>query len=225
MNTYKSLQMKEEFQITISKFAHEIRNPLSLISSELQLLAEQHPEITEYKDWDVIFNNLLYIEDLLKDFSTYGNAGELSLTSTALSEYLYDLIQTIRPTLDYLNIRLVLQISSALPHILLDQKKFRQAFLNLIRNAQEAVPASGGVITIACYSDPDQKVHLSISDNGCGLSQEQLSQVFTPFVTYKSTGTGLGLPIARQIIESHGGTLQITSIPGQGCSLFITLGG
>lgn len=225
MTISKCLQTKEDSQFILSKFTHEIRNPLALIDSELQLLADLHPEITAYRDWEVIQSNLSYIKDLLSDFSSYGNAGHLSLVPTALSAYFHMLTDSIRPSLEYLDIQLSVDIPCDLPTIPLDQRKFRQAFLNFIRNAQEAVPSRGGKIFITCKTLSEQKICLSISDNGCGLSKEQLQNVFTPFVTYKQNGTGLGLPIAKEIIESHGGSLQIESQKGQGCTLRIILGG
>lgn len=223
METTEYQKINHEFHLLISKFTHEIRNPLSLVDSELQILANHYPEITSCKDWDIILNNLACIEDLLNDFSSYGNAGILSLSPTGLTEYLNALVESVQPTMSYLNIQLTAEIPANLPVIPLDQRKFRQAFLNFIRNAQDAV-SSDGKISIKCMLMPEQKILLSISDNGCGLSTEQLKHIFTPFVTYKPNGTGLGLSIAKQIIDAHNGTLQINSQPDQGCTVLVTLG-
>lgn len=224
MITPEYLQKINESQIILSRFAHEIRNPLSLVVSELQLMAELHPEITGYKDWDIILSNLSYIEDLLNDFSSYGNSMQLSRTPTAFAQYITHLIDSIRPSMEYLNIQLITDISPDLPVLNLDQRKFQQAFLNIARNAQEAIASPNGQIKIECNLNTEQKVCLTVSDNGIGLSEEQLARIFIPFVTYKSSGTGLGLSIARQIIEAHGGSLHIKGSPGHGCTAFILLG-
>lgn len=216
-------QTKNKFSSVLSRFTHELRNPLSLIKSELLLLSDQHPELTDYKDWDMIFNHFSYIEELINDFSSYGNASQLSLTPTSMTDYLKELIRIVRPTIDYLDIQLHVQIPSDLPVLLLDQKKFRQAFTNLVRNAREAVSVSTGEILITCEKTGERKMCLSISDNGCGLSEEQLANIFTPFVTYKSTGTGLGLPITREIIEALGGTIRVQSTLNHGTTFLIFL--
>lgn len=225
MTNPKYSQKNIEFSMALSRFTHEIRNPLSLVVSELQLLSDLHPEITDYKDWDVILDNLSYMENLLQAFSSYGTAGQISKTPTALREYLLNLIRSVHPTLDYLKISLKTEIPESLPVIYLDQFKLRQTFLNLIRNAQEAVSPENGQITIACQKITDASICLSITDNGCGMSEEQMANIFTPFVSYRSDGTGLGLPISRQIIEAHGGNIEVESSPGHGTCFRIFLGG
>jgi two-component system sensor kinase FixL len=217
-------QQKNGFRTSLSRFIHEIRNPLSLIDSELQLLSSAHPELSLYPDWEIILDNLSYIKELLNDFSSYNNAGVLSPCATPFSEYLKNLIQSVRPTLSYLDICLVTDIPEHLPTLAIDQMKFRQAFLNLIRNAQEALPSPGGQIKISCEALDDSRILLTISDNGCGMTPEQLSNIFTPFITYKKEGTGLGLPISREIIEAHGGRMEAESTPGQGSTFRIFLG-
>ena len=75
-------KLKNEFHYTLSKFSHEIRNPLTLISSGLQMIASAHPEVQDYKQWDDIMDNLDYVKELLNEFSTFNNAGRINLTST-----------------------------------------------------------------------------------------------------------------------------------------------
>jgi signal transduction histidine kinase len=224
MLTRDNTQRINEFQLTLSRFTHEIRNPLTLIDSELQLLASSHPEITQYPDWDIILNNLAYIRELLTDFSSYSNASRLNLSDTPLYEYMNELIQCIRPSMDYLGIRLSAEISEQLPTIPIDRVKLRQAFLNLVQNARDAMSLTDGLLRIRCEELPDKRICLTISDNGQGMTSEQLSRIFTPFVTYKTDGTGLGLPIASEIIAAHGGSLEVESSPGQGSTFRVFLG-
>ena len=99
----------------------------------------------------------------------------------------------------------------------------RQALLNLLRNAQEAISHPQGKIKVQANILPDG-IRISICDNGCGITHSQQPDLFTPFVTFKSGGTGLGLPITRQIIEAHGGHLEISSVPDQGTEVRIFLG-
>lgn len=216
-------QQEKEFQYTLSKFSHEIRNPLALINSELQLLVSAHPEIAAYDGWDDIMDNLEYVKELLTELSDYNNAGKLTLCPTDLCPYLHMILDSYQPTLDYLGITLEADIPSHLPTLPIDQIKMRQAFLNLLRNAQEAISHPHGRIQVRARILPDN-ICISICDNGCGITSSQQSDIFTPFVTFKSGGTGLGLPITRQIIEAHGGHLEISSTPGQGTEVRVFLG-
>lgn len=210
----------EQFQILLSRFSHELRNPLALLSSELQLLASSHPELTYDEQWENIYANLDYIHALLNDMTRYQNAGQLSLVLTDLSACLNEIAKSFRPTLDYLGIEFETDIPNDLPNLSLDPLKIRQVFLNILRNAQEAIDHPHGTIHFRAESSA-QYVHISISDNGCGMTSSQKKRVFEPFITYKSGGTGLGLAVTRQIIEAHHGSIEIESTPGSGSTFHI----
>lgn len=216
-------QLQKEFHFTLSRFSHEIRNPIALINSELQLIAASHPEVTGYDCWDDITDNLEYIRELLNAFSDYNNAGKLTLTSTRIPDFLSTILSGVKPTLDYLGIALETDISNALPPVSLDRVKFRQALLNLLRNAGESISHPRGKILVRAYSVSD-KICISIQDNGDGIEAEHLPDIFTPFVTTKSTGSGLGLAVTRQIIEAHGGQIEVESVLHQGTVFRIFLG-
>ena len=216
-----SEQQRKEFQSTLSTFSHEIRNPLALITSELQMLADHYPQLCLCEHWDNIMENLNYIRELLDDLSRYQNAGRVSLVLTDTAIFLKRIADSFRPALDYLGITLETDIPDTLPQVYLDQVKIRQALFNLLRNAQESIQHSNGVIQIHASADSDG-VHLAVHDNGCGMTPEQTENVFRPFITYKPGGTGLGLAVTRQIIEAHHGTLEVESIPDKGttCHIF-----
>lgn len=216
-------QLKKEFQITLSKFSHEIRNPVALICSELQLLSDTYPEITEFPHWENIMDNLDYIKELLNELSNYNNAGLLTFKETSFYDFLNKILTSVKPTLDYLGISLHTEIDQNLPVLPIDQVKMRQALLNLLRNAQESIKNPGGSISVQA-SVRSHRIFLSITDTGCGMTQEQIKTIFIPFITYKPQGTGLGLSITRQIIAAHGGTIDVISTPDQGTSFRILLG-
>lgn len=215
--------LKKEFQFTLSKFSHEIRNPIALISSELQMLASSHPEITTYDCWEDLMDNLGYVKELLDELSNYNNAGRVCMTATDLQSYLNTVLTSVKPTLDYLGIALETEIPDSLPTLPLDRVKMRQALLNLLRNAQESISHSQGKITVRAETQ-NSAVCISVSDNGCGMDLTQQKDIFSPFVTSKPTGTGLGLAVTSQVIEAHGGRIEVESIPGQGSTFRIFLG-
>lgn len=207
----------------ISKFTHELRNPLSLIFSEFQLFLSNHPEASGWKETAEIQEQLEYIKELLNEFSNYNNANRLSLKSVNVAEILLHTADSFYPTLDYLGIRLITEIPSTLPIIPLDTVKFRQALINLLRNAQEAISHEHGEIYMRACCINAAEITITIQDNGCGILPERLPNIDTPFVTYKASGTGLGLAITRQIIEAHGGRMTIQSTPQIGTTVSLTL--
>ena len=208
-------QQKKELQMTLSKFTHEIRNPVALIQSELQMIASAHPELNSYDGWYSIMENLEYIRELLNELSRYNNAEQLSPVQTDITLLLKSIIRSFQPALEYLGITLETDIPQTLPVLCLDQTKIHQAILNLLRNAQESIQHSHGTISVTAAAVPDG-ICISVCDNGCGMTETQIKNIFNPFVTYKPTGTGLGLPVTRQIIEAHGGSLKVRSMPGKG---------
>lgn len=217
-------QQKKELQVTLAKFAHELRNPMSLIQSELQLMASHHPEVASFDHWDSIQENLEHVRELLDELTKYNNAGQFSPTPTDTAAFLKHIAVSFKPSLDYLGIRLDVRIPDTLPALALDQTKIRQAFLNVLRNAQESIHHSHGVITLSASAVPGG-VSVTIRDNGCGMTKAQLQNIYRPFVTYKPSGTGLGLSVTRQIIEAHGGSLDVQSAPEKGTSFRIFLRG
>ena len=217
-----SEQQKEEFQLILSKLSHEIRNPLTLISSELQMMSASHPEVMLYQEWDNIMENLDYISELLNRISQYQSAERISPTNTDTTAWFLNIINTLRPALDYLGVTFKVDIPDSLPRLLLDQVKMRQAFLNLIQNAQESIQHSHGIIHLS-VSASSNEICITLSDNGCGMTSRQLQDIFQPFVTYKPGGTGLGLAVTRQIIEAHHGNISVKSTPEHGTCFYITL--
>ncbi len=192
-------QQKKDLQMTLSKLTHEIRNPIALIQSELQMIASAHPEITDFDGWYHVMENLEYIRNLLNELSQYNNAEHLTLIQTdmsaflnsvthsfkpaldylGISEYIRNLLNELsqynnaehltliqtdmsaflnsvthsfKPALDYLGISLITDIPENLPLLFLDQVKMRQAFLNLLRNAQESIHHSHGIIAVSAFS-------------------------------------------------------------------------
>lgn len=210
-------------QMIMSKFTHELKNPLSLIFSEFQLLMANHPETSDWNETVDILEQLHYLNELLNEFSNYNNADRLCLKSTCLNEVLLHIVNSFRPTLEYLEIQFITEISDKLPPLQLDAIKFRQAILNLLRNAQEAISHNHGKIYLRAYCISSEKIEITICDNGCGILPEYLETLGTPFVTHKPSGTGLGFAITKQIIEAHGGCLSLQSTPNVGTSISITL--
>lgn len=216
-------ELKKDFHYTLSKFSHEIRNPLTLINSGLQMIASAHPEVEDYEHWDDVMDNLSYVRELLDELSAFNNAGHVKRENIDTCSYLRTILSSIKPTLDYLEITLETDIPDSLPSMALDRIRVRQMLLNLLKNAWEAVPIPGGKISFSVIPE-NSGIRIDIRDNGCGISKEQQATIFQPFFTTKESGTGLGLAVSKQIAQAHSGDITLESAPGQGTVFHIFLG-
>lgn len=216
---YEELQAQHQF--TLSHVSHEIRNPVTLINSFLQLLESHHPELKQDKYWEKIIENMDFLKMLLNEFSTFNNSRKLHIQELNLSELLENLVSSSLPTLKSVRISVVLDIQPELPVIQADKTKMSQLILNLLRNAQEAI-GTDGIIHCSLHSRQEQLI-LSIKDNGGGIPLPYQQDLFEPFITHKQEGTGLGLPICRRIAEAHNGSISFKSIPEKGTEFTISL--
>ncbi len=210
----------EEQKITISQISHEVRNPVTVINSSLQLIEKKCPAIREYPLWQDTMRDMKYLLRLLDEVSSYNNSTllrkEVLDTSTWLSGFLSSLSRTVPAPFS-----LSWQVPPALPAICADPLKLRRALENLLRNGFEALEDQGEVSFLA--EAKKDALCLRISDTGCGIPQERLDTLYQPFVTHKPDGTGLGLSITKRIIEAHRGTLSLETVPGRGTTFTVLL--
>ena len=200
---YKTLyqEQKIQHQFMLSKISHEIRNPVTLVNSFLQILEDHHPELTEDSCWMKVMDNMDFLKKLLNEFSNFNNSEKITLQPVNLYRLFSSITDSTMPKLSEKGISIVLEKRSPIPLIPVDETKIRQLLLNLIRNAAESIEEKGA-ITCAIESD-GKTITLSVTDTGCGILPEQQDQIFEPFTTFKQEGTGLGLPICKRIAEAH----------------------
>lgn len=208
--------------------AHEIRNPLSTIQLNMELLAEDfaadedHPlhrrALAKVK---VVQRECQRLQDLLDDFLNFAKVRRLKLEPTDLSQQVRRLLGFFEPKAREAGIELVDYLASDLPMVLLDREAFHGALLNLVLNAQQAMP-NGGQLVLRTFPVVDG-VALDLIDNGCGMDADTREHVFEAFYSTKPGGSGLGLPTARKIIEAHGGRIGVESEPGRGTRFTLQL--
>lgn len=215
-------QIKQEFQFTLSKVSHEIRNPITLINSYLQLVEKAHPEVGDYEYWEDILDQMDFLKKLLDELSFYNNSWKLNKEPLCISSCLRKFVEEITPTCHYLGITLYYEdfTLGAGPVLSMDAVKLRQALLNLVRNATESLGKNGSIHII--LTEGEDTLRIQVTDNGCGIRPEYLPTLFDPFVTHKKNGTGLGLAIVRQVMQAHGGTVEVLSCPGQGTTFTLS---
>lgn len=211
----------KDMEFMLSKFSHEIRNPLSTLYSTLQLIESRHPEVKDYEYWSSLAYDIEYMNQLLNDFSSYAKSERLNLTTIEMRPFLEHLSLSFASSIAQTSVEYISKIDPHISQITVDKTKLQEVFLNMLKNAYEAT-APDGTVRFEARSEEDLVV-ITISDNGCGISQEQLATIFDPFVTYKKDGTGLGLTICDHIIKAHGGTISVESEPCVGTTFRVTL--
>lgn len=206
--------------------AHEIRNPLSTMSLNLDLLAEEFPNPESARDKrivkkiDRIRRETRRLSDILEDFLRFARVQELRKQPTQLNELVDDLRDFCEPQLA-LNGVLIRTQYEDLPLVRIDADLFKQALLNLILNADKAMP-EGGELMLRTRTD-GKFVVLDIIDTGTGMDEELQNKVFNAFFSTRSGGSGLGLPTTRKIVEAHGGTISLQSELGRGTQFSLRL--
>lgn len=217
----KNYSEENDCHLMLSRVSHEIRNPVALINSFLQLLAGSHPELKEDGYFQRIEENMEYLKALLDELSAYNHSHTAQTEDLNPWLLLQEITASAGVLLESQGITLSLQKETAIPRIPIDQTKFRQLFSNLIRNAAEAMPEGGEILlSVSCDGN---SVQIRVTDHGCGIPEEYLPSLFDLFVTHKKNGTGLGLAICREIVQAHNGTITVESEPEKGTTFTVLL--
>jgi len=225
--------------------AHEIKNPLSTIGLNAQLLAEGlRDAAVDPKDRDrllrridVLRREVERLRDTLGDFLRYAGALKLEPRRVNLNSVVEELVDFYVPQAEHHGIRMRCELSPDPLWVEVDVGHFKQAVLNLLINATQAMeggsseagPAAPGrpkeliLRTTSAKGDAGPVVELHVIDTGPGIPPDHIERIFTPYFTTKSGGSGLGLPTARRIIEGHHGQLDVVSEPQRGTDFIVRL--
>jgi len=216
----------------VSELAHEIRNPLSSIRLNMELLAEDVEAITESGSAnqmtrrarakiDLVRQECDRLQKLLDDFLDFSRQEGIDPEPGNLNAEIEQLLDFFQPRADDAGVELVRYLDPELPAVRIDRETFRSAILNLLINATQAMDA-GGQLMVRTRSS-GLGVMIELIDTGPGMGPETLARVFEAFYSTKQGGSGLGLPTARKIVEAHGGTIDVESAPGRGTKVAIWL--
>jgi two-component system, NtrC family, sensor histidine kinase HydH len=207
--------------------AHEIKNPLSTIRMNMELLAEDFRESEAPRDRramkkiDLVQRECQRLQDLLDNFLQFAKAHRLNLLPSDLNAQVRQMLDFYRPKARQAGVEIVDYLTGNLPTVLLDREAFHGALLNLVLNAEQAMP-QGGQLVVRTYGTANG-VALDLIDTGCGMDIETQAKIFQTFYSTKRGGSGLGLPTTRKIIEGHGGQIALQSEPGRGTQVTIKL--
>lgn len=200
--------------------AHEVRNPLNALQINLSILAQELSEIVPDRGNHVfevigkIANELRSLDDFVTEFLRYAGPPRVKPDTLPVRSLLEDLETFITPECARKGVSLSLDAAAGPERIVADGFQLKHALLNLVLNAVQATPA-GGAIAIATGGD-ERALEITVRDSGEGMPDDVAARVFDAFFTTREGGTGLGLPIARRIVEAHGGTLTLESREGAG---------
>lgn len=217
----------KELVILAGGLAHEIRNPLSTIGLNLEVLAEelgtpQSPrEHRMLQKIEVVRRECDHLREILDAFLQFAQSSELLCELCQLNDVVRDFLDFYRPTAEAAGIDISPHLAAHLPRVRLDRRLMRQVLLNLALNAQQAMP-EGGLLELQTALE-DGSVVLRVIDNGLGMNEETLARIWQAFYSRRPDGNGLGLPAVRRTIQSHGGTIDCESSLGQGTRFTIRL--
>jgi len=208
-------------------FVHEVRNPLHVLRINLQLLEESletagSPERERVRR---LIGEVDRIERLLTRFVDLASGKPLALEPASIGEVLAAVLDSVEEKARRGGVEILRDLGDGLPPAPVDRQALHQAFLNLVLNALEAMPAGGRLMARVALSPipGGERLKVEIHDDGHGIPEEFRSKVFEPFRTTKEGGTGLGLWVTRAIIEAHGGTISFESDPVKGTSFTVLL--
>ncbi|KFA92197.1 sensor histidine kinase [Archangium violaceum] len=213
-----------------AQVAHEVRNPLSSIGLNVELMQDAFERASFESPEDAresrellaaVTREVDRLTEVTEQYLRMARPPRPSLEPTDVTEVLASVVDFSREELERAHVEVARELAEEPPQALADEGQLRQVFLNLLRNAREAMP-DGGRLTITTRVH-EREVEVRIQDTGRGMTEAVRSRIFEPFFTTKEDGTGLGLAVSQQILKAHGGALGCQSEPGQGTTFSVRL--
>lgn len=213
-----------------ASIAHELGNPLSIMITCLEFLRHslQESNRTIEEQIAMMQENAVRMHELLTGLSDMSGLGRFQIEKEDVRGCIKPVLSFVRKMAEKSGIGVISDLASELPPILIDVKQLKQVFLNLLKNAVEAMP-NGGTITVRSrYATGDSSperghIIVEVEDTGNGIPSGDLETIFKPFYSTKKKGMGLGLSLCRGIIEKHGGKIQVTSQEGKGSCFIVEI--
>ncbi|MEH7110373.1 ATP-binding protein [Bacillus sp. JJ1764] len=220
---YEEIRQKEKLALIgqmATMIGHEIRNPIASLKEFIQMQKESYPESNDY--YQIMIQEVDRINLIVNDLTLIGKPRSISNENASITEIINYSISVIQPQAKCNKVKIVTKVDEQLPPLKCDINQLKQVFLNIIKNAIEAMP-DGGNIIVTVTLDNKTHIFISIEDEGCGVPQKSIKTLGTPFFTTKKEGTGLGLMVSKQIINDHNGEIKIESQEGIGTKVIVKL--
>ena len=207
-----------------SGLAHEIRNPLNAMNMNLQMLEEElqlaDPEQAELLDSTK--SEIKRLERLVNNFLSYARPARPRFEARDLNQVVGQVVRLLDADFRQSEVKLVVDSEPLLPKVEIDETQLKQALINLMVNARQVL-CNGGTVRVRTRAGSHGDAVVEIEDDGPGIATEVQQRIFDVFYSSRGGGTGLGLPIAKQIVERHGGSIELHSVEGRGTTFRIRL--
>jgi signal transduction histidine kinase len=222
----QDLLLRAERLSTIGRMAallaHEIRTPLVSIGGfARRLMRETTTDDPRKEEAAIIVSEVARLERLVGEVLGYSRLTKVEHGSLDINGLIRSVAAAMKEEIDKRSIRVAFELSPQISEAEVDESQLRQALINLVTNAIDAMP-SGGTLTFATVLDQNY-IEVGVSDTGTGIKEEYWNKLFTPFFTTKADGTGLGLAVVSQVVENHKGSVCFESTPGRGTKFVIRL--
>jgi signal transduction histidine kinase len=202
--------------------SHEIRNPLGIIRSSAEMLKKKIAKVdSQNKFPDIIVEEASRLNSIITDFINYAKPRAPNIASCRVEEIIDRNLTFLEAQNNEKGYFIKRNYQDELPDIMADSTMLYQSFLNILLNAMQSMPEGGRILVE--ISSNDQQVTIHFDDEGQGIPPENINKIWDPFFTTKEQGTGLGLGIVKNIIESHGGSIQIVNRPVSGARVTVEL--
>ena len=215
----------EELAELAGSLAHEIKNPLSVIHMNSELLSEEIAESDSpirrraLDKIEIIRQQCQRMENLLRDFLRFARMQKVELTPGSLNDQIDRVLKAYQAQADHSGVEILRYLDNDAPSIMINSDALQAALMNLVKNALEAME-DGGQLLARTYTTK-KAVAIDLIDTGCGMDDNTIMHMFEPFYSSKNGGSGLGLPTAKKIIEAHGGRISLQSEVGRGTKFTI----
>jgi signal transduction histidine kinase len=212
-----------------SGLAHEIKNPLSTLNINLQLLDEDWADVRDDREERsrrrirLLAREVTRLEEIVDDFLRYAGKSRLDRRPTDVNRLLDEVLDFTMPASEQAGIRVHRLWAEDLPALALDRDRFKQAILNLVINAQQAMP-DGGEMMVRTSSVAGE-VRIEVTDTGEGIPPQILGKIFDVYFSSKRSGTGMGLPTTARIVNEHDGEIEVQSDVGKGTRFLLRFPG
>ena len=211
-----------------AKVAHEIRNPISSINLNLELLEDELEGFkgrVQTEEAEELVRSIREVLDglsrFVQDYLQFARLPSMEFKPHDINFILENLLSFLSTEIRDRRVELITDFDEDIPPMMLDEDQLNRALMNVLKNSIEAMP-DGGRLIVSTKLKGDMAV-INISDSGAGIDRSEWDKIFLPFYSTKKNGTGLGLPLADQIIREHGGSISLTSAPGKGTTFTISL--
>jgi signal transduction histidine kinase len=208
----------------VAAVSHEIKNPLGIVRSTAEILGNRISKVAPGNEHlaNIIVEETSRLDAIVREFLDFARPREAKMAPRSLNAVIERVLRFMEPEFKQKSVVVHVMLGD-LPEIFMDSEQIYQVVFNIVFNATQAMPY-GGDVTVQTQVNLEQgTVALEVTDTGIGIAPEKIEQIFTPFFTDKNRGTGLGLTIAKNIVEQHQGVIDVTSRPDEGSTFRVTL--